>query len=199
MTNLLKNGFNIPNILTLVRILLIPLIIFCIVQSRYLLGVTIFIMIAITDFLDGFYARRYGQVTQLGSLLDPIADKLLILALYISFYLIRPDILVPKWFLILIFGKEFLLILGAFVLFCKKRLIKVKPTLLAKLLMGVNCLNILILFLGQLLNFLSLDLLYKIYVFIGGLTIVVFLQYFYIFYRAIIKNSIKEIYVKIKK
>jgi CDP-diacylglycerol--glycerol-3-phosphate 3-phosphatidyltransferase len=76
-------SLNVPNVLTLVRILLIPVFIILFVNptpDQSLAAAIIFAVAAVTDMLDGYIARRTGQVTKLGKLLDPIADKLLVLS-----------------------------------------------------------------------------------------------------------------------
>jgi CDP-diacylglycerol--glycerol-3-phosphate 3-phosphatidyltransferase len=78
-----QESLNLPNLLTLVRILLIPVFVilfFTPTPGRSLSAAVIFVVAAVTDLLDGYIARRTGQVTKLGKLLDPIADKLLILS-----------------------------------------------------------------------------------------------------------------------
>jgi CDP-diacylglycerol--glycerol-3-phosphate 3-phosphatidyltransferase len=107
---------NIPNSLTLLRIFFVPLLVAALVQDRSLsnlgpfginkefVALAIFLAAAATDLLDGYLARRWGQVTTVGTLLDPIADKLLISAALISLVEIRR---VPGWMVILIIGREF--------------------------------------------------------------------------------------------
>ena len=108
---------NLPNLLTLVRIFLVPFLVAALVQHnlRIQLGHTllvandffallIFLAAALTDLLDGYLARRWKQVTTVGTLLDPIADKLLVSAALISFVEIR---LLPGWMVILIISREF--------------------------------------------------------------------------------------------
>jgi CDP-diacylglycerol--glycerol-3-phosphate 3-phosphatidyltransferase len=105
---------NVPNILTLLRIFFVPLLVAALVQEgpwmpypfedRYFLALTIFLAAAFTDILDGYLARRWQQVTTVGTLLDPIADKLLISAALISLVQVR---LMPAWMAILIVGREF--------------------------------------------------------------------------------------------
>src|SRR5262249_29506754 len=78
-----QESLNLPNVITLVRILLIPVFVmlfFTPTPDRSLSAAVIFVVAAITDLLDGYIARRTGQVTKLGKLLDPIADKLLVLS-----------------------------------------------------------------------------------------------------------------------
>jgi CDP-diacylglycerol--glycerol-3-phosphate 3-phosphatidyltransferase len=78
-----QESLNLPNLLTLVRILLIPVFVIVFIEptaDQSLIAAVIFLVAAATDLLDGYIARRTGQVTNLGKLLDPIADKLLVLS-----------------------------------------------------------------------------------------------------------------------
>ncbi len=106
-----------PNSLTLVRIFLVPLLVAALVQHNLsihwhgkllvandFVALTVFLAAALTDLLDGYLARRWKQVTTVGTLLDPLADKLLISAALISLVEIR---LLPGWLVILIISREF--------------------------------------------------------------------------------------------
>src|SRR3954463_10816197 len=107
---------NLPNSLTILRIFFVPLLVAALVQENVALpvgsfrltnewlGLAIFLAAAATDLLDGYLARRWKQVTTIGTLLDPIADKLLISAALISLVEIR---VLPGWMAILIIGREF--------------------------------------------------------------------------------------------
>ena len=104
---------NLPNTLTLLRIFLVPLLVVVLLTPfsenwlgvpRHLLGVVMFLGAAVTDYFDGHIARSRGQVTRLGQLLDPIADKLLISAALIS---LVENQLAPAWAVVIIIGREF--------------------------------------------------------------------------------------------
>jgi CDP-diacylglycerol---glycerol-3-phosphate 3-phosphatidyltransferase len=107
---------NVPNALTILRIFFVPLLVAALVQDKGLpwigplpitndwLALAIFLTAAGTDLLDGYLARRWKQVTTVGTLLDPIADKLLISAALISLVQVRE---LPGWMAILIIGREF--------------------------------------------------------------------------------------------
>lgn len=98
---------NIPNSLTILRIILIPIfIVFLLVRIPYgdYLAALIFITAALTDSLDGYLARKWKQVTKLGIILDPIADKLLITAALIVLVELGR---IPGWIAIVILGREF--------------------------------------------------------------------------------------------
>jgi CDP-diacylglycerol---glycerol-3-phosphate 3-phosphatidyltransferase len=113
----LKRLTNLPNLLTLVRIFLVPLLVAALVQQNFRIhwgsklllandffALTVFLAAALTDLLDGYLARRWKQVTTVGTLLDPVADKLLISAALVSLVQIR---MLPGWLVILIISREF--------------------------------------------------------------------------------------------
>jgi len=107
---------NLPNSLTILRIFFVPLLVAALVQERVgfqifgvrvthdWLALAIFLAAAFTDLLDGYLARRWQQVTTIGTLLDPIADKLLVSAALISLVQVR---VLPGYMAILIIGREF--------------------------------------------------------------------------------------------
>ena len=104
---------NLPNSLTLLRIFIVPLLVVVLLTniasdwigvSQVALGLTLFIGASITDWLDGYLARKRGQVSTLGTLLDPIADKLLISAALVS---LLENRLAPAWAIVIIIGREF--------------------------------------------------------------------------------------------
>src|SRR5262245_56355148 len=104
---------NLPNLLTLVRIFIVPLLVVVLLTRfsedwvglpQHIAGVSLFLFAAITDVLDGWIARRRKQVSRFGTLLDPIADKLLISAAFISLVENR---LAPAWAVVIIIGREF--------------------------------------------------------------------------------------------
>jgi len=106
---------NLPNSITLTRICSIPLLIWILSTSRFpsadgtkeMLAAALFIAASVTDGIDGYLARKRGQITTMGMLLDPLADKLLIAAAFISLVQFNPA-LVPPWVAVVIIGREFL-------------------------------------------------------------------------------------------
>ena len=106
---------NLPNWLTVTRIFLVPLVVVIILTKPQFsigetaidnetLGVAVFLLAALTDFLDGYLARKRNEETTLGKLLDPIADKLLISAAFIS--LVEVGV-APAWMVVIVVGREF--------------------------------------------------------------------------------------------
>jgi CDP-diacylglycerol--glycerol-3-phosphate 3-phosphatidyltransferase len=107
---------NLPNSITMSRIVCVPLLIWMLSASfpfrdgkgeQELIAAAIFILLSATDGVDGYLARKRGQVTTMGMLLDPLADKLMISAAYISLVEFTPSIMKP-WIAVLVIGREFL-------------------------------------------------------------------------------------------
>ena len=94
---------TVPNILTLIRILLLPFIVVLIVKGKFYFALFLFIISAITDFLDGYIARKFKSITSLGMLLDPVADKLLTSSTLISLAYVK---LCDPYSVIAIVGRE---------------------------------------------------------------------------------------------
>ena len=103
--NVRSEIWNLPNSLTLFRIFLVPILV-VVLLTKYSnrVGLGIFLVAAVTDFFDGFVARRMNKVTRLGALLDPIADKLLMSAAFISLVELG---LAKAWMIVIIIGREF--------------------------------------------------------------------------------------------
>ena len=101
--------FNVPNLLSLSRILSVPVFIILMLEPnplRALLAGIVFSLASATDWLDGYLARKWGQVTKMGKLLDPIADKILIMSALVILVEIRSDV-VHSWIAIVLIGREF--------------------------------------------------------------------------------------------
>jgi CDP-diacylglycerol--glycerol-3-phosphate 3-phosphatidyltransferase len=101
--------FTLPNWLTIFRIFLVPFLVVVLLTkmpAREFIGLAIFLLAIITDGLDGYFARKLGQTSRLGALLDPIADKFLMAGAFISLVELGA---VPAWMVVIIIGREFLL------------------------------------------------------------------------------------------
>ena len=107
---------HIPNILTIIRFLLIPIILIYIFTGNYILALIVFTISALTDIADGFIARKFNLVSNFGKLMDPLADKLTQIATLTSLVIIH---IIPIWILIIVISKEFIMICGASFLYGK--------------------------------------------------------------------------------
>lgn len=107
---------NVPNALTIVRFIIIPIILYFIFTGNYLLGFIFFTISGLTDILDGTIARKFNLISNFGKLMDPLADKLTQISVLAS--LVIKDI-IPIWILIIVMAKELIMIIGASFLYGK--------------------------------------------------------------------------------
>jgi cardiolipin synthase (CMP-forming) len=103
---------NLPNLITIGRILLVPVTVWLIISGEFGLAFVAFLMAGISDGVDGYIARRFNQRTELGAYLDPIADKALLVSIYVSLGLLK---FLPAWLVILVVTRD-VLIVGAVIL-----------------------------------------------------------------------------------
>ena len=107
---------NIPNILTIIRFILIPFIFTSVVNEDFLATIVIFTISAITDMLDGYIARKYNYITDIGKLIDPLADKLTQMSLLLSLAILK---ILPWWIFAIVFIKECVMIIAASLMYKK--------------------------------------------------------------------------------
>jgi cardiolipin synthase len=101
---------NVPNLFTLLRLLMTPLVIRAILEGRHLLALGLFAAAAFTDYLDGTAARHFKSTTQAGAYLDPIADKCLLSGVFVALAMAGT---VPWWLVALIFGRDLYILVGS--------------------------------------------------------------------------------------
>jgi cardiolipin synthase len=131
---------NLPNFLTLVRILTIPFFLLLLAYHRYLAAFIIFVIGGLTDFLDGLAARLMNQQTALGAYLDPVADKLLVIS---SFVVLGMMDGVPLWLAIIVVSRDILIVVGyGIVFFLVEARPQVKPSFIGKCSTGLQLLTI---------------------------------------------------------
>lgn len=129
-----EKQITISNFLTLTRITLTPIICSFLMMQQWHIAWTLFVIAAITDLLDGFFARLLQQQTFLGACLDPIADKFLIVSVFFTLALARSVLFaVPTWFATLILCKELMVICGTIMVYCIQGFVVIKPTFLGKI------------------------------------------------------------------
>jgi len=125
---------TIPNILTLVRLIAVPVFIFASLRGHYTLALGLFVGAAVTDFFDGMIARRFNQRSRLGAVLDPAADKTIMVCGYL-FYTLRdglPVVRIPVWLTFTVFMRDFLIIGFAYLLYTRLHVKRFPPSWLGK-------------------------------------------------------------------
>jgi cardiolipin synthase len=177
--NCLALSITTATYITIMRLILILPIEYCIIMKSYLLAAVLFCIAAVTDFLDGFIARRYNQESKLGAVLDPIADKLLLLISFGLFTTVLPP-LIPFWFFVILLVKEFCLIAGFGILYISHSAMNIRPTFLGKCATCMQLIFIIsLLFIQQFDTINELKTMYgKIVFFIVGINILAFIQYY---------------------
>lgn len=119
---------NYPNMLTIVRLLLIPVYLYFFLRGEYIISGVVFSISGLTDFFDGYLARKYNMVTDLGRLLDPLADKLTLIS--ILAVLIYMDV-IPKVISITLLSREVFVLFGSGIMYIMGKDL-IRPTILGK-------------------------------------------------------------------
>lgn len=120
---------TIANLITLLRIVLVPAIIWAILTNQTVLALVLFVVAGLSDAVDGTVARYFDQQTELGTILDPIADKLMLVSVFISLAYLEA---IPLWLVILIVSRDILIIFGVFLAFFLSVPVKIKPLWISK-------------------------------------------------------------------
>ncbi len=121
---------NIPNFITVIRILLVPLLVIFLIEGKNQYALLTFIAAGVSDGLDGFLARILKQKTALGAFVDPIADKLLLTASYITMAILG---LLPEWLTVLVVSRDVIILLGIGILMLNSRQVSIRPTIDSKM------------------------------------------------------------------
>ncbi len=120
---------SLPNIITIARMLAVPLIVWLIISGQMTIAFLVFIAAGLSDAVDGFIAKRFHLSTNLGAYLDPLADKLLLVSIYIALgYL---DVL-PVWLVILVASRDFMIVGGLLLAWFLERPMAIQPLLVSK-------------------------------------------------------------------
>lgn len=134
-----KLTINIPNILTVLRILVTPLFVIFLIRGQHGYALAVFIFAGISDGLDGLIARMFNQRSDLGAVLDPIADKLLLTAAYISLGILKD---IPGWLAVVVISRDVLIVTGVAVLAFTDIQFDIRPSLISKWTTVVQVLTI---------------------------------------------------------
>ncbi len=164
---------NIPNAITLFRVVLIPFFIDLMIYGYYRWALLVFVVAGLTDALDGMIARLTGKKTELGAFLDPLADKLLILSAFVTLVLLDK---LPIWLVIIVVSRDAILALGSLIVYAMTHTIEIRPSFVGKL---TTVMQLVVVMLSLvLLNFgTEIDLLVALQWATAGVTIISGSQY----------------------
>lgn len=120
---------NLPNLLTLLRILITPLFVIFMIKGHYRPALLVFFLAGISDGLDGFFARCFNQKTTLGAHLDPIADKLLLISTFVTLAIRQ---IIPSWLAVVVISRDILIFMGIAILRFFNVAFTIKPSTISK-------------------------------------------------------------------
>lgn len=121
---------NIPNLITVGRIVLVPIVVWLIVNGNYLMAFWLFLAAGISDAVDGFIAKQFNQQTTLGAYLDPLADKALLVSIYVSLGFKGE---MPLWLVILVVSRDILIVAAVILSWMLDMAVSMKPHMVSKI------------------------------------------------------------------
>ena len=131
---------NIPNFITLLRIILVPVIVILLIQGSFYKALIVFIVAGLSDALDGFLARILNQQTMLGAFLDPIADKALLVSSFVTLSILH---VIPSWLAVIVISRDFIILLGISVLSIMSITVEIRPAFVSKVTTALQLITIL--------------------------------------------------------
>lgn len=121
---------TIPNFITIARLFIVPLVIMMIVQGSWDVAFLLFVVAGVSDAVDGFLARRFGMGSELGAYLDPIADKALLVSIYLTLAITG---IIPAWLSILVISRDIMIVSAVVLSWLLDNPVEMKPFLVSKL------------------------------------------------------------------
>jgi len=169
---------NIPNIITVIRILLIPLFIIYLQRGVFLEALIVFSVMALSDGIDGLLARSFNQRTMLGAYLDPIADKFLLTSAFVCLAIYN---LIPNWVAVIIISRDIMIVIGIAVLVVIDVKLEIKPNFDSKCTTVLQLLTVFVVLLGQVVPWVYIkEHTFILYILTSGLTVWSGFHYLYI-------------------
>lgn len=123
-------GLSIPNLITLARILAVPVIIWAITSNEMQIAFGLFLVAGVSDLVDGFLAKRFGMVTELGAYLDPLADKAMIVSIYVALGIVEA---MPRWLVILVVSRDIMIVSAVILSWLVDKPVTPKPLTVSRL------------------------------------------------------------------
>ena len=121
---------NVPNLVTVARILTVPVVVWAITSGQMLIAFALFVAAGVSDAVDGFLAKRFGMASELGAYLDPLADKALIVSIYVALGVSEA---VPRWLVILVVSRDIMIVGAVMLSWLVDKSVSVRPLLVSKL------------------------------------------------------------------
>ncbi len=166
---------NLPNILTIFRILLIPVFVNLLIYGYFGWALITFVIATLTDGLDGLIARLANQRTKLGAYLDPMADKLLLTSSFLSLAILK---VIPVWTAVILVSRDLILVLGALILHLTQTSQEISPSWLGKTTTAVQFFCVIWILMADVFE-VGTDIVFPILVLTVAITVISGLHYIY--------------------
>jgi cardiolipin synthase len=121
---------SIPNLITLARILLVPVMVWAIAVDEFRLAFVLFLAAGLSDAIDGYLAKRFGMTTELGAYLDPLADKAMIVSIYVAMGIVGA---LPQWLVILVVSRDIMIVSAVILSWLVNKPVRLKPLPVSRL------------------------------------------------------------------
>lgn len=146
---------NIPNYITILRLILIPLFVVLITAQppKYYSALIVFIIASVTDAIDGFIAKKTNAVTPIGKFLDPMADKLLLVSAFVSLSVLR---MIPVWVTVIVLSRDIIIFLGWLGVYIITGVKTIKPSIISKITTVIQMFTIIFVLMNIEINILKI-------------------------------------------
>lgn len=125
----LDRALNLPNLITLMRVILVPVVFWLLITDETQMAFLLFIVAGVSDGVDGYLAKRFGWQTELGAYLDPLADKLLIVSIFLA---LGVDGKLPLWLVVAVVSRDILIIMAVMLSWVLSNPVRIKPLIVSK-------------------------------------------------------------------
>ncbi len=126
---------TIPNLITIFRLILVPVVIVMILQGRWATAFVLFVVAGISDAADGFIAKRFDMRSEFGAHIDPLADKALLVSIYVTLAIVG---VLPSWLAIVVVSRDLMIVAAVLLSWVMSRPVEIKPLLVSKLNTGAQ-------------------------------------------------------------
>lgn len=121
---------TLPNLITIGRLILVPLVVAMIAQGRWTMAFALFVVAGLSDAVDGFIARRWDMRSEFGAYIDPLADKALLVSIYVA---LAVQAVLPSWLAIAVVSRDLMIVAAIILSWLMERPVDIKPLLISKL------------------------------------------------------------------
>ena len=170
---------TVPNLITMIRIILAPIFIIYLIDDQLLTGLIVLVICGISDGLDGLIARMFNQKSKLGTYLDPLADKIILVSAFIT---LTVRGFLPSWLTVMVISRDVMILLGVFILFMNNLKFNIKPAASSKITTCLQFVTVIAVLAKNYIVFLDGYYPFLFYA-TAFFTVISFLQYMYQWFR----------------